>query len=785
MTDNLDENATGQEPLPAPQPGSGPKALAKAYNKFNAPLPADLASAVSRIDNGGLSVEERAAKRLKTDNALESTNASKGDKGGEEAEQTNGTGESKAAAGVDGQSDRRAGLAAIKKEFIVDVSTLKNPNAEVLDDDAAEGRVGGDARDARDGGGRGKKGKKEKRKKGQNTERSFGSSRDSIQLCNSRALYSEFSPHDCKFGDKCRMSHDLRKYLEEGRREDVETFDGRCPVFEQYGVCFSGWKCRFVKSHMKEMEHEDGRKELTLIDRSKDEEFAGHDGSKKVQVSSGDETDERRPGVYNNVDMTIKIEMNRKRLDFAKADEYIKWMNDESSLNQEFHHRRKGQSNEGIEDLRARYVDPPFKPSEKRRLYFGAETPTLAPLTTQGNLPFRRLCVELGCELTYSEMAMGMPLLQGSKSDWTLLKAHESEIAPPAFKPGKNSFVFDKYDHSRDVRFGAQISANQPWIATKAADVLNRFCPHLRVIDLNCGCPIDMVFKTGGGSALLESQGKLERMIRGMNAMSGEIPITAKIRTGVKSSRPTAPAVIGKLAFGSREHRERLGAPGCAAITLHGRSREQRYSKRADWSYISECAALIKTYNNQKDALTDTIAEPDASTLPNAKDGRLYFLGNGDCYSHVEYQEHIEQARVDTVMIGRGALIKPWLFEEIEKGQYLDKSASERLTYVEKFVRYGLDAWGSDELGIGFTRRFLLEWLSFAYRYIPIGLLEYLPPSLNDRPPAYVGRNDLETLMASGNYKDWIKITEMFLGPVHPGFEFQPKHRSNAYEAEG
>ncbi|KAJ4126230.1 tRNA-dihydrouridine synthase 3 [Fusarium oxysporum] len=294
-----------------------------------------------------------------------------------------------------------------------------------------------------------------------------------------------------------------------------------------------------------------------------------------------------------------------------------------------------------------------------------------------------------------------------------------------------------------------------------------------------------MVFKSGGGSALLENSGKLERMVRGMNAVSGEVPITAKIRTGIRNSRPTATQLIGKLAFGAREHRERLGAPGCAALTLHGRSREQRYTKKADWGYISECAALIKTYNKQKDTLTDTIAEPDASSLPNAKDGRMYFLGNGDCYSHTEYYEHIEKARVDTVMIGRGALIKPWLFEEIEKGQYLDKSSSERLRYIEKFVRYGLDAWGSDELGIGFTRRFLLEWLSFTHRYVPIGLLEYLPPCLNDRPPKYEGRDEMETLMASNNFRDWIKISEMFLGPVHPTFKFQPKHKSNAYEAEG
>jgi len=273
-------------------------------------------------------------------------------------------------------------------------------------------------------------------------------------------------------------------------------------------------------------------------------------------------------------------------------------------------------------------------------------------------------------------------------------------------------------------------------------------------------------------------------MIRGMNAVSGEIPITAKIRMGTASGKPTATKLIERISFGGYEARELLGAPGCAAITLHGRSRQQRYTKTADWEYIAECGALIKSYNEKKDDLTDTIHEPDARTQANTKEGRIYFIGNGDCYSHVDYLDHIQNAGVDSVMVARGALVKPWLFEEIEKGQYLDKSATERLAYVEKFARYGLEAWGSDEVGVGCTRRFLLEWLSFAHRYVPIGILAHLPPSLQDRPPAYRGRNELETLLASDDYLDWIKISEMFLGPAHKDFKFQPKHKSNSHEIE-
>ncbi|OHE97463.1 dihydrouridine synthase [Colletotrichum orchidophilum] len=676
--------------------------------------------------------------------------------------------------------DVRRGQAPIKAEFLIHREGQAKEQDEVVDDDAAEGRDQGDARDARDSrdsrDSRDKRDKK-KREKGQNKERSFGHFDDALRLCNTRAYTPEFSPRECKFGERCNMLHDLRKYLKEGRREDLETFEGKCPIFEQFGACSSGWKCRFVKSHMREIDHEDGRKELVLVEEPKE--------VKKTSSEAPAETgrEDLRPGVYNNTENQLKIDLSRKRIDFTETDKYISWMNKEAKLGDAFHQRRKDQVISTQEDLRAQFVDPPLKPSEKRKLYFGKETPALAPLTTQGNLPFRRLCVELGAQLTYSEMALGMPLVQGVKNDWALMKAHETEISPPRVNPDSN--IVQGYDNALDLKFGAQISGSQAWHCVKSADLLNRYVPHLRLIDLNCGCPIDMVFKSGGGSALLEAHGKLERMVRGMNTVSGEIPITVKLRTGVKQNRPTATTILGKLAFGSRENRDRLGAPGCAAITLHGRSREQRYTKKADWGYIAECAAMIKAYNEQKDSITDTVREADESTLPNAKDGRMFFLGNGDCYSHVEYFEHVEKAKVDTLMIGRGALVKPWLFEEIEKGQYLDKSATERLAYVEKFCRFGMEAWGTDELGIGFTRRFLLEWLSFSHRYVPLGLLEHLPPDLNDRPPAYRGRDDLETLLASKNYKDWIKISEMFLGPAHTNFTFQPKHKSHAYEAEG
>ena len=602
----------------------------------------------------------------------------------------------------------------------------------------------------------GKRGKN-KKERGQNIGRSYGRFEEAVQLCTSRAMTPEFSPGECRFADKCKLCHNLREYLE-GRPKDTSPDASICPLYEIFGRCPTGWKCRFVKHHMTTYKHKDGREELVLTQKKVDSAVDGESATTSEDEPILEAYAPPPSSTKNIVRKDAKIELSRRRVDFQKADEFGKWLDHEAKINDTFHNRSRHQVDRNLGELRAQFVEPPFLPSEKRRLYFGPETPALAPLTTQGNLPFRRLCIDLGCELTYSEMAMSVPLLQGNKADWALLKAHDSELAPPNVSPTAKPIV-EGYDNSKDLRFGAQISGHSHRMVTRVVDILNRYCPSLRLIDLNCGCPIDMVYKAGAGAGILDSKGKLERMVRGMNAVSGEIPITIKMRTGIQSNRPIATTVIGQLAFGAREHRARLGAPGCAAITLHGRSREQRYTKKADWSYIAECATLVKSYNVQLGLNTDTSAEPDARTLPNSKNGKMYFIGNGDCYSHVDYYNSIEKSGVDTVMIGRGALIKPWIFEEIKAGQHLDKSSTERLEYIKKYVDYGLEAWGSDDIGVGYTRRFLLEWLSFAHRYVPIGILEHLPPDMNDRPAAYVGRDDFETKLASRNYKDWIKIS--------------------------
>lgn len=618
---------------------------------------------------------------------------------------------------VDGRNVRK-GTAPIKQEFLInpeDDDVKPRDARDTADDDNAEAFH---HKDRQTGSQNSKPSSKRREKnKGQNKARQFGSSRDEVGLCSTRVTASEFSPEDCHFGDRCKFEHDLRKYLSKYKREDLKTFEGLCPVWAQRGRCHVGWKCRFVGSHSREIELDDGRKELVLVENP--------DLVAKYPTSS-DSTD---ADVANVISIQDRINLTKKKFPTTKSDKYIQLLDQEYDDRNERSSKPKAEHSdahangpdssldgaEEIADNAAVFQDTPLLPSEKRRLYFGAETPVLAPLTTQGNLPFRRLCTSLGATFTYSEMAVSLPLLQGHKPEWALIKAHESEVQPPTFTLGKN-IVYD-YDQSKDMKFGAQIAGNKPWVCVKATEVLTTLLPKgLRCVDLNVGCPIDLVYREGAGSALMDAPAKLEKILRGMNIVSGDIPITCKIRMGTKDKAPTAQKLVERLVLGTKDGST---PSGVVAITLHGRSRQQRYTRQADWDYITESASLIKDLNTTADDMADTTQEADERDLPNGQRGRrskVFFLGNGDVYSYQHYDEHIKNAGVDSVMVARGALIKPWIFEEIQSGQDLDPSSSQRLEYIKTFCKNGLEAWGSDEIGVGQTRRFLLEWLSFACR---------------------------------------------------------------------
>jgi tRNA-dihydrouridine synthase 3 len=139
---------------------------------------------------------------------------------------------------------------------------------------------------------------------------------------------------------------------------------------------------------------------------------------------------------------------------------------------------------------------------------------------------------------------------------------------------------------------------------------------------------------------------------------------------------------------------------GACAVTLHGRTRQQRYSRRADWDYIARCSKAV------------------------APTG-LQLIGNGDVFSYSEYKERMDSGRGDgdvdgpgglaTCMIARAALIKPWIFTEIKEQREWDISAGERLELLKKFCNAGLEHWGSDSKvvcrGILINRKFHVSLL--------------------------------------------------------------------------
>ncbi|KAM6236237.1 tRNA-dihydrouridine(47) synthase [NAD(P)(+)]-like [Porphyrio hochstetteri] len=531
----------------------------------------------------------------------------------------------------------------------------------------------------------------------------------------------------CLFGPRCRFLHDVGEYV----ATKPADLGPSCVLFETFGKCLYGVTCRFGQAHLG-----DGHHNIINMDLAK--QWEG------------------KALVRNNLSKDLQHQLRKRKFSFRKADEYLcslaKPRGDGgkgckatgcSAEEQEMSNCTTPQ--EGLGDspkcpvLLEQGEDPkgdalqspsPIKTGgpvtdedviklracEKKKLEIQGKL-YLAPLTTCGNLPFRRICKRFGADVTCGEMAVCTNLLQGQSSEWALLKRH----------------------HTEDI-FGVQLEGAFPDTMTKCAELLNQTI-EVDFVDINVGCPIDLVYKKGGGCALMTRSNKFEQIVRGMNWVL-DVPLTVKIRTGVQEKINVAHKIIPKI----REW-------GAAMVTLHGRSREQRYTRSADWDYIAECAKL-------------------ASPMP--------LFGNGDILSY-EDANRAMQMGVSGIMIARGALIKPWLFTEIKEQRHWDISSSERFDILKDFTNYGLEHWGSDTQGVEKTRKFLLEWLSFLCRYIPVGLLEHLPQKINERPPYYVGRDYLETLMASQNVDDWIKISELLLGPVPPRFTFLPKHKANSY----
>ncbi|CAH1183426.1 unnamed protein product [Phaedon cochleariae] len=483
--------------------------------------------------------------------------------------------------------------------------------------------------------------------------------------------------------NKCSFLHDVDEYLKSKPKDLGEN----CYNFDISGKCSRGLACRFGGSHISP----DGK---NIVDQEKFKQYAVN-----------------APYTTNQLQFEVQTALRKRTYNFDLSESLIKY-NDCIRKKEEVSKDVKLVGSVTDEDIIK------LKAKEKKKIDFTNKL-FLSPLTTVGNLPFRRICKEYGADITCGEMAMCTTLLQGASHEWALVKRHKSE----------------------DI-FGVQLCANNPHFLTKCGEMLQKEAD-IDFIDLNVGCPIELVYTNGGGCGMMRRTRVFESCIKNLTDILS-IPLTVKMRMGVYSNDNIA----HKLAPMVRDC-------GASLLTIHGRSREQRYTKSSNWDYIRTVAVA-------------------ASPLP--------VIGNGDILSFEDYQKAREVApEISGVMIGRGALIKPWIFTEIKEGKLLDISSSERFDILKKYTNYGLEHWGSDNIGIENTRRFLLEWLSFLYRYIPVGILEKPPQKINERPPSYKGRDELETLMASPAASDWIKISEMLLGPVPENFHFLPKHKANSY----
>ena len=498
--------------------------------------------------------------------------------------------------------------------------------------------------------------------------------RDTIPENETKACLAIVRGETCPFeATKCRFSHDLPELLRT-RPEDIPLI--HCPKFHLYGFCEFGLMCRVGASHCNLITGENIRQEAlpSLVPQS------------------------QPPTVTNIMSKELQTMLRKKKFPFQTS----------STKTTDF-------------DTKT----PPLTLTEKHRAVDFRNKVYVAPLTTVGNLPFRRIMKQYGADITCGEMALATNLLEGKAQEWALLKRHASE----------------------DV-FGIQLAGAYPDQFTKVAELINEYVK-VDFVDLNLGCPLDMLCNKGAGAGLMMRENRFKGSIIGIvNTL--HVPITVKMRTGWDEGKPFAHDLVTKI--------RDWDVGGISAIMIHGRSRLQRYQKLANWDYIQRVGTC-------------------QTDIP--------IIGNGDIFSYTDYEEKIANSPniVPCAMLGRGALIKPWLPTEIKERRHWDISATERFDILKDFVKFGLEHWGSDNMGVNKTRRFLLEWISFLHRYVPVGLLEVLPQQMNHRPPLHMyGRNDLETLMMSRNAADWITLSEMLLGKVPDDFQFEPKHKANSYK---
>ncbi|RPJ56204.1 MAG: tRNA-dihydrouridine synthase family protein, partial [Acidobacteria bacterium] len=250
----------------------------------------------------------------------------------------------------------------------------------------------------------------------------------------------------------------------------------------------------------------------------------------------------------------------------------------------------------------------------------------MGPMTKGSNLPYRRLCVELGARVTLSEMALARRLRQKRRPEFALIRRAADEPC-----------------------FGVQLAGNRgeemAWAAALAEERGADF------VDINLGCPIDRFTRIGLGASLARQPSRVRRLVEAMKSGVTRIPVTAKFRLGWND-----------------EHRNYLDVAraavdgGADALVVHGRTRDARYRRAADWDAIGEVVSAVG----------------------------VPVIGNGDVLFPRDAEAARRQSGCTAVMVARGALIKPWICRELESGEYEDIAADARLAIYRRYVQLAL-----------------------------------------------------------------------------------------------